>query len=194
MDHYVLDRISFLQSALEEIGADAMLVTSLANHRYFTDFNNGDGALLITKCKKYAFEDSRYFEEASKKIGDEYIVFESTLDLDRVKEIVEEGNIRTIAFEGDKISYGKYKRLQNKLENVSFIDEKGLMACMRDEKDPIEIQRIAIAQEITDGAFAHILKTITPTMTENDVAAELEYYMRKHGAEDKSRKKLSDHQ
>ena len=42
---------------------------------------------------------------------------------------------------------------------------------------------MAKAQSITDMAFAHILKTMTPTMTEIEVALELEFFMRKNGAD-----------
>ena len=42
------------------------------------------------------------------------------------------------------------------------------------------------AQELTDKAFKYILGILSTDITENDVAAELEYFMRKNGAEDKS--------
>ena len=39
------------------------------------------------------------------------------------------------------------------------------------------------AQSITDAAFAHIIKFITPNMTEIEVALELEFFMRRMGSE-----------
>ena len=185
MEKYALERVEFLQSALEEIGADAILVTSEISHRYLTDFNNSDGALFITKENKYAFEDSRYFEEVSKRIGDQFIVFESALNIEKVNEIIKKEGIKTVAFEKSSIKYSLYKILEQRLE-APLVEDKDTIVNMRNVKDSVEINRISIAQEITDGAFEHILKTITPNMTENDVAIELEYYMRKHGAEDKS--------
>ena len=185
MNKYVKGRISQLQGMLADINVDAFLVTSAVNHRYYTDFNNDDGTLLITNEKCYAFEDFRYFEEAQRSFGDVYTIFESVLNEDKLNEIIAKDNIKRIGFEGGRLSYSRHKRLSEELkaELVSF---PSLLEGIRDIKDPVEIERIAIAQEITDGAFAHIIKMITPTMTENDVAAELEYYMRKHGAEDKS--------
>ena len=38
------------------------------------------------------------------------------------------------------------------------------------------------AQDITDLAFNHIISILNPNMTEIEVAAELEYFMRKNGA------------
>jgi Xaa-Pro aminopeptidase len=54
---------------------------------------------------------------------------------------------------------------------------------MRKTKDGGEIENIKKAQSITDAAFAHILKTMSAEMTETDVAVELEYFMKKNGAD-----------
>jgi Xaa-Pro aminopeptidase len=50
-------------------------------------------------------------------------------------------------------------------------------------KLPYELERIAKAQSITDAAFKHILGFISPDVTEIDVALELEFFMRRNGAE-----------
>ena len=55
-------------------------------------------------------------------------------------------------------------------------------ADIRQIKDAEEIAKMQKAQDITDKAFAHILKVINRDMTELDVAVELEYAMRKNGA------------
>ena len=58
-----------------------------------------------------------------------------------------------------------------------------LFFTMRRIKTPDEIMKMQRAQDITDKAYSHVLKMITPEMTEIDVAVELEYAMRKFGAE-----------
>ena len=50
-------------------------------------------------------------------------------------------------------------------------------------KLPYELELMAKAQSITDAAFSHILGYITPDVTEIDVAVELEFFMRRMGAE-----------
>jgi Xaa-Pro aminopeptidase len=57
---------------------------------------------------------------------------------------------------------------------------------LREVKDKGEIEKINQAQIITDMAFEHILGILSTDITETDVACELEYFMRKNGAEDKS--------
>jgi len=62
----------------------------------------------------------------------------------------------------------------------------GIIEELRAVKDEREIESIRRAQEIADTAYSQLLKMLTPNMTEADIACELEYIMRKNGAEDKS--------
>ena len=50
-------------------------------------------------------------------------------------------------------------------------------------KDADEIAAIRRACAIADAAFAHIITVIRPGMTECEVAAEMEYFMRREGSE-----------
>ena len=54
---------------------------------------------------------------------------------------------------------------------------------MRAVKSDDEIKQIKAAQFITDKAFTHILDYIDSSKTERDIALEIEYYMKKQGAE-----------
>ncbi|HOV70267.1 MAG TPA: M24 family metallopeptidase, partial [Clostridia bacterium] len=53
---------------------------------------------------------------------------------------------------------------------------------IRSVKDEQEIEAIKAAQAITDAAFEYIKGSIKEGVTENDIVAELEYFMRKKGA------------
>ena len=53
----------------------------------------------------------------------------------------------------------------------------------RQIKDAGEIEKMKRAQAITDAAFEHILNFIDPSRTEIEIALELEFFMRSHGAE-----------
>ena len=57
---------------------------------------------------------------------------------------------------------------------------------LRQIKTEEELEYLAKAEEIGDRAFANLLKIVKPGMTELEVAAELEYQMKKEGAEDLS--------
>jgi len=58
-----------------------------------------------------------------------------------------------------------------------------LIESLREIKTLEEMKNIQAAQNITDLAFSHLLKMLTPNMTEIEVAVELEYAMRRLGAD-----------
>ena len=60
---------------------------------------------------------------------------------------------------------------------------EGLVEALREVKDENETELIRQAEAIGDAAFSHILSIMKPGMTEIDVALELEWFMRKNGAE-----------
>lgn len=180
-------RIEKLQARFDDLGVDAVLITSRSNHRYFTKFDNEDGYLFITRDKAFAYEDFRYTEIAQKLLCPVYTVYQSL----PLKEIVSDLKIKSIGIEGQYMSLNTYNMYKAMLEGVSFVDVSNTISLLRQVKDEWEIEQIRQAQIITDLAFEHILGYLSTDVTENDVATELEYFMRKHGAEDKSFETIS---
>ena len=59
------------------------------------------------------------------------------------------------------------------------------LSLLRAVKDEGEIEKLARAEQIGDEAFSYILTQIKPGITELEIAAKLEYYMKSHGAQEK---------
>ena len=90
---------------------------------------------------------------------------------------------KRVGFEGLSVSYATYNSYCEKYPAVEWVNIADTIEKLRRTKTADEIELIQKAQNITDLAFAHILKVITPNMTEIEVAAELEYAMRRAGAD-----------
>ena len=182
----MIERINKLRKKMEEKSLDAVYLTSRTSHRYFTRFDNEDGALLITVKKAYAFEDFRYIEIATKELNGVYEVVEPKgKRAEWLGNILKDENVRTLGFEDLSMSVSSYERLKEEI-SVDLVKIGTIINELREVKSEEEISKMEKAQELTDKAFSHILKILSTDITENDVAAELEYYMRKNGAEDKS--------
>lgn len=185
------NRINNLRKQLNNLGVDAVYLTSQTSHRYFTKFDNGDGSLLITKDNAYAFEDFRYIEVAEKLLADSYTVAEPKGKRSIwLEDILKKEEIKSLGFEDYSLSVKSYEELKSDV-SAELVPIGDTVVKMREIKDEWEIEQISKAQEITDRAFNHILGILSTDMTENDVAAELEYFMRKNGAEDKSFETIS---
>ncbi|HEX9060036.1 MAG TPA: M24 family metallopeptidase, partial [Clostridia bacterium] len=71
---------------------------------------------------------------------------------------------------------------KNNLKIQGFVPLEGLIEKLRIKKDDSEIKKIKDAVKVADDTFSHVLKLIKPGVAEIEIAAEIEYYMKKNGA------------
>lgn len=156
--------------------ADAVLLTSPHNMRYFSGFSGGEGAVLVSRDKRTVFTDSRYAEAAQSEAKD-FQVIETN---DWSSEI--EG-FDSVAFEDEELSAAEYERLKNAHPNTKYLFGSAELKKIRMVKNGAELQKIREAELLACRAFEYILNIIRPGMCEFEAAAELEYYMKKNGGE-----------
>ncbi len=165
--------------------ADAALIFSEENRRYFTQFPSTDGALLVYSGKAVFFTDSRYTEAAAKCIGEENVV-DSTNLYEKLGKIFEENAVKKVAVENNKLTLADFEKLKNKIPDVEFDTTSALADAVeriRIVKENSEVEKIKAAQRIAEDAFSHILTFIKPGVTEKEISLELDFYMLSHGAE-----------
>ena len=165
-----------------EKGLDAVFIHNELNQRYLCNFSFTDGLLLITKRNSYLITDFRYYEMAEAKAFDEFLVVAPESNSAFIKGVLSDEGCKSVGFEGNYLSYTEYDRLCKDYPACSFESIGDIIERMRYIKDSGEIELMKKAQDMTDKAFAHMLKVITPNMTELEVAAELEFSMRMAGA------------
>ena len=85
-------------------------------------------------------------------------------------------------FEENYLSVAEYELWEKGL-TAKLVPAQKLVNSLRAAKDEEEIALMRKAQEITDKAFDEILKFIQPGMTEQEIAAKLQYDMLRFGAE-----------
>ena len=178
-----MNKIEIFQKRMPE-GVDAFLTTDGVTRFYLTNFKSSNGFLFITKKSAHFYTDFRYIEAAEKECVGCEVSVESYKEA--VAQIIEKEKIGTIAFEDELVTVAALEGLKSTFPSCSFVSVGTLVSDMMSLKTPEEMEKIRKAQEITDKAFAAVLPLIRPDMKETDVAAELEYQMKKFGASDKS--------
>lgn len=180
-----MSNLKNFQALLIENGYDAAIITDQLNQQYLSSFEFHDGIVLVLQKEAYLLTDFRYAEAAKEKACREMQVLTPEKGArDAICTILGDNNCARVVIEEDHLSYASYERYRSLF--VGSTIEGGasvLLNRLRLHKSDEELEAIARAQDITDGAFAHILKVLTPEMTEIDVALELEMYMRRHGAQ-----------
>jgi len=165
--------------------ADAALIFSEENRRYFTEFPASDGVLLAYGDNALFFTDSRYTEAAANCIGEE-LVIDSTNLYEKLNKIFKDNGVKKVAVENNKLTLAEFELLKEKLPDAEFDTSDSLAKAIEDiriVKNDSEIEKIKAAQKIAEDAFSHILTFIKPGMTEKEISLKLDFYMLSHGAE-----------
>jgi Xaa-Pro aminopeptidase len=176
-----MEKLKKIRKALKNEGLDGILITSMYNRRYVSDFTGTAGVVLIGLEKALFITDFRYVEQASKQcIGYEIIQHKGTIP-DEVARQVENLGIKKLGFEQDYVTFSEYKSFEEAI-NAEFVPVSNLIENLRLIKTESEIKILKEAAEIADAAFEHILTFIRPGISELQVSNELEFFMRKAGA------------
>lgn len=178
-----MSRIEKLIAKLPE-NCDGAIVFSMTNRGYLTEFMSSDGTLLVFRDGAVFITDSRYIEIARKTVKGADVVLQDKL-AEQVAEICRDHGAKELMVE-QELTLAQFRMFRDGLSGVTLLDGPELSDAIRElraVKEPKEIELICGAQEITDKAFLEILNFIRPGVTEKQVAAELEYCMRKLGAD-----------
>ena len=180
-----MSNLKNFQALLIEKGYDAAIITNELSQQYLSGFEFQDGAVLVLQKDAYLLTDFRYVEAAKENVcADMQVLTPEKGATDAIRTLLGEHNCTRVLIEEDALSYASYQRYSSLFVGVTLEGgASALLTQLRLHKSDEELEIIARAQSVTDAAFAHILKVLTPEMTEIDVALELEMFMRRQGAQ-----------
>ncbi len=179
-----MNRIERLMQSLPD-GLDAALILSKENRRYYTGFPSSAGILFVTRDQAYFLIDFRYIEAAQKAVrGCEVLLLENTRRA--LYALCQKHAVRAVGAELSYLTVADFQRYRALLEPAVL--EEGdqldrLILSQRRIKTPDEVEQIRRAQALTDETFRNILNAIQPGRTEREIALEMEFDMRRRGAE-----------
>lgn len=176
-----MTRLDNIRIKMNEAGLDCIIVSDELNQHYLSEFAFSDGLLVITAKQAHLITDFRYYEMALAEANKQFSVVTPSDRWGYIREAI--SGLRRIGFEGNSVSYSQYLAYRERLLGVELVSVGNMIAELRQIKSPKEIELMQKAQDIADRAFSDVLNAIKPEMTECDVALELEYAMRKGGAE-----------
>ncbi len=187
-------RIRALQQSLSGM-TQAFLITSDVNRFYFTGFSSSAGGLLITKSQAYLLVDFRYGESAKNTVKHCKVIVYSRF-FEALEAVCREDHITEIGVENSNVTLAQAKNYKNFFAKfgVSLAKNCVLDAVIENQrlvKSANEVSMIKQAQKITEEAYLEVLNCVKPGITEREIALELEYLMRKKGADGASFKLIT---
>ena len=163
---------------------DAILVTDLTHMRYLTGFSGSNGALLLRKdLSAVVTTDGRYVTQIAEEVPDIKAVIQRNVGANLLESL--EGPQR-VGFESSFVSVEQFKKLEEACpEDVTLVPVSGVIEKQRETKDSFELEQLEKVALLANNALEDMLEAgeLVIGRTERQVAADLEYRMRKAGSE-----------
>lgn len=165
------------QALLERLELDALYITRPENVRYLTGFPHPEDAqVLIAPEGAFLLTDPRYPEaERESRIPARVLKGEE-------REALFQDLRGRVGFEAEHLPYAALERLRE-LSPAEWVPTKGVIERLRLKKSPEEVARIRQAQALAERALERALALLRPGVEEREVALEIEFFLRKEGAE-----------
>jgi Xaa-Pro aminopeptidase len=176
-------RLNRLRQKFEGAGIDALYLENRYNVRYLTGFTGSTAVLVVTPDGGRLFVDPRYWVQAAQQASGVQIVECGAGMSKEVLEAVRGMHIPRLGFEAADMTVARRDALAEALPDTSLVGTTGLLEDLRLVKDADEIAATKRACALVDAMFDSILDLLKPGTVERDIALELEYRMRKSGAE-----------
>ena len=168
---------------MREQNVAALVVSLLSNVRYLTGFTGSHGVAVITSSDAWFLTDTRYRTQSAREVRK----FRRIITMhDLWKTIASRkllGGCRRVAFESEAVTYAQYALFRNAVGRATLVPSRNLVEGLAVVKDAEELASISRAVEISDGVFLEILPLLRPGVSELEIAAEISYRQRCHGAE-----------
>ena len=190
-------RLARTREAIAQAGLDGLLIASQYNRRYLTGFTAHDGD--ITESSGWVLVTPSTFglvagtfqlsgvEDEIVPSGVQVLSTDKALPWSVVADAVKADGVRRLGFEKDWLSYDRYARVRDALNQTVGADAEllpadDLVVMVRAIKDAAEIATMRRAADVADDAFEQLLTEIKVGMTEREIASLLEQHMVELGA------------
>lgn len=173
-----------LSSQLAAQRIDDMLVTHLTHVRYLSGFSGSNGSLLVSKDRTAKIAtDGRYTTQIAEEVPD----IQATIARATATELLSQATEgHRVGYEAGFVSVSELKRLEEACpDGVTLVPVSGVIEEIRLVKDNLELTRLTEAAQLATQALEELVaaEELRAGRSERDVAADLEYRMRRLGAE-----------
>ncbi|HEX7300840.1 MAG TPA: Xaa-Pro peptidase family protein [Solirubrobacteraceae bacterium] len=179
------DRADGVADALAQREADLLLVTDLVNVRWLTGFTGSSAAAVVGREGRRRFvTDFRYLTQSAEQLDP---AWEREIAVDLLAGVVKglpgAGDLR-LAFEDAHMSVKDHGKLAGMLRaGIELVPAGDTLEALRAIKDPEELEAVRAAARLADDALVEVLERGLVGRTEREVALDLEFTMRRLGAE-----------
>ena len=171
-----------VRASVREARVNGFVVTARPNVRYLSGFTGDHGALLLTADRELLFTDPRYETQVAEESDCEVKIAKGPL-IRELSSSIKRLRLKSLGFEHSRISFEDYAHLKEFTTGIRLTALKDIVEGLRVVKSAAEIATIKASVRLNSAALEHALRHFKLPMTEMDLAAEIEYRMRRLGAD-----------
>ena len=179
-------RLDELRDRLAACAVDALLSLDVVTNGYLSSFSGSTSAVIITAERAMLVTDFRYREQARAEVAGFELREASDSYMREVCAALRDIGARKVGFEPDRMTVKSYREVREWLSTAELVAVDGLVSKLRECKDSVELERIRRAAAIASGVIAEVPSILNKGISERKVAAEIDYLIRKRGADDSS--------
>jgi Xaa-Pro aminopeptidase len=162
---------------------DALVITHPANWYYLTGFTGEAGVLILAQGSAALITDGRFTTQVREETSSVRLIEQKGSLLESTGRLLREKKIRRAGFDPAQVSVAQLTLLRKAAEaGTKWIPAPGMVGTLRARKEPSELARMRQAALLAGDVLAGAIQLLKPGVMENDIAAEIEYQMRKRGA------------
>jgi Xaa-Pro aminopeptidase len=183
MNSPFLRRRIALRQLISRANLDALVVSHPANWYYLTGFSGDAGMLIVGQNGTTLISDGRFTTQAHEETSSiRYLEQKGNL-LDSAGRLLRGRPGRRVGFDPSQVSVFQLRMLRKAAgARIDWISAPGLVEGLRIRKEPAELERMKQAAILAGDVLRRAVKLLKPGVSENDIAGEIEYQMRKGGA------------
>lgn len=174
------------QSRMQKVINVPYLTSNQEELKYFLGYSGSNGFLVIETEGFHFFTDSRYYDEYSELLGFEKISLIDKNDHYRqIATYLKSKNFQTILLDFQLWTHQEFIDWQQIFFEMKIVINPPAErpSLLRRLKTELEIDKIRQSQKILDKAFISIISFLKEGVLELDIRHELEYQIKKKGAE-----------
>ncbi len=178
----MIPRLERLHIILQKNHLDGLLISHQPNITYLTGFLSSDSYLLVTPKRNFFITDPRFYEQVRVSLKGFDIKLGGRSVFNTIAKLARGTKIKRLGFEAKNLDVAQYQQINKFLGSIHFISARDLIEELRKIKEPEEITKIKKAVGISVQALRYARRIIRPGLSEIEIAAELERFIRYKGA------------
>jgi Xaa-Pro aminopeptidase len=172
-----------LRGLISTAKLDALVITHPANWYYLTGFTGDAGVLIVSQGAAALVTDGRFTTQVRKETSSVRLLEQKGSLLDSTGRFLRQKGFRRAGFDPSQTSVAQLSLLRKAAgARTTWIAAPGLVGTLRARKEPSELARMRQAAILAGDVLTRAIDLLKPGVMENEVAAEIEYQMRRGGA------------